>query len=313
MILNILAIVAILIGLLIYFTRVEYATHSNGVILITGASTGIGRHAVEYLALKYPNYVVLAGVRKDLDIDEIRQRQIPNLFPLKIDITDHESIVSAVGELKQFLVANKLPLIAIVNNAGISRYFSVEFHPIEDAQALFNTNVFGAIDLIQQTLPLLRESKGRIVAISSLSAVVPIGGIGVYAASKFALEGLHDSLRREIEPFGISVSLIQPGYVKSYISQNTREGSKGLEARPEMISLYPNLFNEKAIASKMKGLQLADEPTVTSEAIEHAILAKYPQTRYTVANGNGIPAKLLSWVLWLLSDRLGDLLVRIAN
>ena len=119
----------------------EFTTMKEGLVLITGSSTGIGSHAAMYLA-NTTNYIVLAGVRKDSDVDNIRQLNVKNLIPIKIDVAVHDSVVSAVNELKDLMKSKNLPLVAVVNNAGISRHIALENHGMEDIRTLFDTNFF---------------------------------------------------------------------------------------------------------------------------------------------------------------------------
>lgn len=170
------------------YPRKKFIVHKKGIILITGASTGIGRHAAEYLANKYSTYLILAGVRKISDANEIKAMNIKNFEPFMIDITDHESCVNAIANLKEIMKKNNLPFIALVNNAGIAQFSPIEFHRIDSIRKMFDTNLFGAIDLVQLTLPLLRESKGRIINISSMAGVIALPTNGGYSSSKFALE-----------------------------------------------------------------------------------------------------------------------------
>jgi NAD(P)-dependent dehydrogenase (short-subunit alcohol dehydrogenase family) len=144
-------------------SRKEYVVAETGVIVISGASSGIGRHAAINLAEK--GYVVFAGVRKETDANSIRNLQIKGLYPVILDVTKHDSCVTAFQSVKQFSEENKLPIVALVNNAGVSRKMPAEIHHLDDIRRVFDTNFFGMIDLTQIFIPALRESKGRIVMI----------------------------------------------------------------------------------------------------------------------------------------------------
>jgi short-subunit dehydrogenase len=310
----ILFLVAIvLIGIfVVYRARKAYQVNKFGIVLVTGASTGIGRHCVEYLA-KNHSYLVLAGVRKENDAAQIRALKIHNLEPIIIDVAIHDSCVMAVNTIKKMTEDLNLPFVGLVNNAGVNRHLPIEFQPLDDAKALFNTNVFGVLDLVQLTLPMLRESKGRIIMLSSVSGFISVPAMSLYSASKWAVEGLSDALRRELAHFGISVSLIQPAFVQTTIAESTATVSQDLVKDPElnsqMRSLYGKFYSLESAAKLKTLLRKAATPMVTSVAIEHALTAQFPKTRYPVSNSNGVPSQVLSWVSWLFNDRLNDWLV----
>ena len=194
----------------------QYIVHNEGIVLITGASTGIGNHAAIDIANK-TNLTVLAGVRKEKDVELIKQLNIKNLRPIIIDVTSHESNVNALKEIQTIMKEENLKFIGLINNAGISRSIPVEFHTIDDVKYLFETNLFGVLDLCQLYLPLLRQSKGRIIQISSIAGLVTPTMSGIYSASKKALEALSDGLRREVREQEISVSVVNPGNYLSVI------------------------------------------------------------------------------------------------
>jgi short-subunit dehydrogenase len=194
----------------------QYIVHNEGIVLITGASTGIGNHAAIDIANK-TNLTVLAGVRKEKDVETIKQLNIKNLRPIIIDVTSHESNVNALKEIQTIMKEENLKFIGLINNAGISRSIPVEFHTIDDVKYLFETNLFGVLDLCQLYLPLLRQSKGRIIQISSIAGLVTPTMSGIYSASKKALEALSDGLRREVREQEISVSVVNPGNYLSVI------------------------------------------------------------------------------------------------
>jgi len=312
-----IGVVASVIGYVSLFGSKTYTVHQSGIVFITGASTGIGRHAAEHLAQKHKSYLVLAGVRRASDAESIRDMGISNLQPIIVDVTDHDSVVRAVDEVKALIEKTALLLIAVVNNAGIAQQSTVEFHRIESIRAIFDTNYFGVIDLTQQVLPLLRSSKGRIINISSVAGFVSAPLFSSYAASKFALEALSDGLRREVAQFGISVSVVQPAFVRTPILDKTDVAFKG--GQPDFMSksiyddefqsLYSRYYDEKARKKTDKELELVSGPIVTSEVIEDAIVSATPRTRYTVASAAGLPAIVLKWIFWALSDRMRDALL----
>lgn len=130
---------------------------------------------------------------------------------------------------------------------------------------------------------------------------------GIYSSSKFAMEAFSDSLRRELASHGVSVSIIEPGYVKSSIFASSDENSKLSDEKAQMSrDVYPKYFSEAHRAKRQSDLSLASEPTVTTNAIKDAISSRFPKTRYPVANAGGIPANVIILMQWLLPDRALD-------
>jgi NAD(P)-dependent dehydrogenase (short-subunit alcohol dehydrogenase family) len=160
----------------------KYLVHDQGIILITGASTGIGFDAALALAQTrtiaragatgHSRYQVYAGVRKNQDVERIQNLNITNLTPIILDVSEHQSCVEVMKFMTQETERLQLPFIALVNNAGISRKLPIEFHDLNDAKRVFNTNYFGALDMVQLSLPLLRKSQGRIVMTSSITGFI---------------------------------------------------------------------------------------------------------------------------------------------
>lgn len=318
--------------------EVKYFVANTGVILITGASTGIGQHVALYLADRYPKVTILAGVRKDADAEIVNSHKKPNLLPIIIDVSKPASCQVAVQEIGRLCGSQGLPFIALVNNAGVARRYPAEFHDMEDAKRIFDTNFWGAYYLTQLVLPMLRESKGRIINISSISEFMGNPMNSVYVASKYALGGFSDSLRREIAHFGISVSVVQPAYVKSAIFSTAKSAAIQLEALdkqslqtgtskpvlPEANDTnnshdgdlsqtkkhYAHFFSDAELQRLDEEVRRdASEPIVVSEAVEHALFAAYPRTRYAVGRVAGVSASMCAWIRWALSDRAVDKLI----
>lgn len=284
----------------------------DGLVLVTGASSGIGLDASLHLARTHPSSVILAGVRKASDYARLAALGLPNLRPLTLDVASSASIQAACQTLAALQQQLSLPLVALVSNAGVAAGpTTVEFHSLAEARALFDVNVFGALELTQALLPSLRASQGRLVAVSSVfgSVAPPMGG--VYSASKFALEALHDSLRRELTAAGVSVSIVAPGAVSTPIFR-TLEPASLREARRRgspATAVYPHLHTAKDEENEVSIEQLADSTAVTSAAIAHAVYAPQPQARYLVANILGAPAWLLAGLAHVLPTRLMDIVM----
>lgn len=303
-------LMAVASAIIMFLTRVEYPVHKKGFVLITGASTGIGRHGAEHLA-NTTELTVLAGVRKESDAESIRKMNIPNLQPLMIDVNSLKSCENAMKLLESMMNSGDLPFVALINNAGMSRKSFIEFHDMEDAKNVFEVNFFGVLRLTQLALPILRESKGRVVMVSSVAGFAAVRMSGMYSATKFALEGLSDALRREVAPSGISVSVVQPAYVKSAIFDSSFYNSETLPADEKTKKTIDQVYGGKkySLENAKKTYEMASEPIVTSTAIKDAIVSPTPWTRYRVANAAGLSAEFVSWVLWALPDRLADILL----
>lgn len=296
------ALIAALLTLcLLWLTRLppELGTvNETGFVLITGASSGIGRHAAEYLA-NTTSLQILAGVRKEVDAKSILKMNISNLRPIMVDVTSQKSCLKAIEVLKRRMATEGQPFVALVNNAGVASKGVLEYSSVEDSKDMFDINFFGALRLVQLTLPLLRTSKGRIIMMSSMTGIVSLPMFGMYSASKRALEGLSDALRKEVLHQGISVSVIQPAYVKTPIFDKVERSYRG-----KQVENY-EIFTKQSTA-RNQVYNSASEPIVTSEAIFDGIMSPSPRTRYPVATAAGVPAKYINWLLWLLPDRLED-------
>jgi len=196
-------------------------------------------------------------------------------------------------------------MAGLVNNAGITSRCPVEACILDDARDLFEINLFGTIALTQKFLPLLRKDQGRIVFISSVLGILSVYGSSIYSASKRAMEGLVDALRIEVQPFGVSVSSVQPGYIQSLISDKVTIPVDKIP--PEVFKTYQKYF-DNVIEGRKNSKGIAGPPSLTSDVIRHALVDPYPRTRYAI----GPVSKLLSaQVACFLSDILPDRLVDI--
>ena len=247
-------------------------------IVVTGTSTGIGRACA--LGLDKVGFKVYAGVRKQTDGDAIKQESSDRLIPIVIDVTDSESIASAVG-----IVAKETggELYGLVNNAGIGRSGALEITPVDDIRKVMEVNVVGLMAVTKAFIPLLRKGKGRIVNIGSTSSLLAFPGASVYSASKFAVRAITDSLRVELKPFGVSVILVAPGAVESAIWEKGQAYKKELRKNvsPEIAQLYAPLrkFGDK-LYEKLKKIP-ADQVT---KAIVHAFTSAKPKCWYVVGS-----------------------------
>lgn len=265
--------------------------------MITGASTGIGRHAAEYLASL--GFHVVATVRKTADMDAISGMGISTLIPIVMDVTSSESVSAAVQSINAITTSLGLPLVALVNNAGVaSRSCPVEALEETELRRVMETNFFGMFAITKALLPQLRTSKGRVIMISSLAGLVSLQLGSAYSSSKFAVEALSDSLRREVGALGVSVSVIEPGWVKSSILDNAKANTDDVD-----VHVVYQKMRESYVAMSAKGMAEADSATVTSKAIHDALVNPRPKTRY-LPTKDGAVFPFLAF----LSDRVKDTL-----
>jgi NAD(P)-dependent dehydrogenase (short-subunit alcohol dehydrogenase family) len=276
-------------------------------VVVTGASTGIGKATA--LHLDSLGLRVFAGVRRDEDGEGLRRDSSDRLTPIRLDVTDAEQVAQAARQVGEAVRDSRLA--GIVNNAGIAVAGPVEFVPLDQWRTQLEINVLGVVSMVQAFAPLLRESQGRIVTVGSLGGRLAQPMAAPYCASKHALEAISDALRLELRPWGISVSLIQPGGVKTPIwDKGLRAGSEMLRtAPPEVRTLYGaavEIATKMAIHENETGVA----PIEVARAVEHALLSSRPRTRYPV----GRQAKLLIPLSRFLPDRLKDeLLLRVSG
>lgn len=245
-------------------------------ILITGSSTGIGRASA--LRLDKEGFRVFAGVRRKADGDALKKTSAGKLVPVIIDVTDIKSIQKAARVVADAADGN---LYGLMNNAGIAEGSTVEMTPIGNVRNVIETNLVGMIAVTQAFIPMLRKAHGRIVNTASIFGRTALPGSGIYAASKFGIEGLSESLRLELKPFGITVSVIEPGAVATELWRKSKETNDKIYAKtdPEILKLYQKLYlaYEKLIAE-----QKYLPPETVAESVYHAFTAKNPKRHYLV-------------------------------
>jgi NAD(P)-dependent dehydrogenase (short-subunit alcohol dehydrogenase family) len=269
---------------------------SKGYVLVTGTSSGIGEASARHLAGL--GFNVFAGVRKSEDGERVAG---PRIEPVIIDVTDDASVTAAAKTIGA-AVGNS-GLAGLVNNAGIAVAGPLEFIDIADFQRQLDVNVTGVLRTTQAMLPHLRNARGRIVNISSIGGRVAVPLVGPYAASKFALEGMSDSLRRELRPWGMHVALIEPGAVATPIWDKGVDQADEMDrdAPPEVRERYGEVIDAVRKASE-KNRTDGVPPQEVAEAVAHALTADKPKTRYLV----GRDAKMRAPMAAVLPDRVMD-------
>lgn len=196
-------------------------TWSPRTALVTGASSGIGRGVA--LALAKRGVLVIAVARRADKLDELASEAGGNLVPLPLDLTDDAKVDGLANEL----VERGLTVDLLINNAGYACAGPVETVPLAAIRRQFDVNLIGLVGVTQAVLPGMRKSgRGRIVNVSSVAGILSLPFLGIYCASKFALEGLSDALRLELRPFGIEVALVEPAAIASDFANITLDQSR---------------------------------------------------------------------------------------
>ena len=233
---------------------------SSNVWLITGTSTGFGRALAEYAISK--GYKVVATSRNIDKIKDIQAANLQNVLTVKLDVTKSEDIKNVVAA-----AMNRFGRIdVLINNAGIVVRGAVEEVTEELIRKQFDTNFFGAIAVTREVLPILRnQGTGAIVQISSLAGTVAFPMSGIYAASKFALDGISESLQKEVAPFGIKVMIVKPGYF------NTSIIATGTTVAPKIEAYDHPLLQQARHAFESVDLTKTGDPYKAAKAIDFVL------------------------------------------
>ena len=271
-----------------------------GLVVITGASTGIGRATAERLAAA--GFDVVAGVRSESAAEELRGERIT---PAIVDVTDPaevEALRAQVGDR---------PLAGLVNNAGISLTGPLEFMAIDEFRRQLEVNLVGHAAVTQALIEALRRGRGRVVNVGSVGARTPLPFNSAYAASKAGLWAMGESLRGELRPWGIHVATVEPGAIATPIWQKMGEqvGDVGAEMPPRGSELYGSTL-AKADAAIAKMSRSASPPKKVAAVIEQALTSRRPKDRYLVgidARGQALARRVLGHRRWdkLLQRQMG--------
>ncbi|MEO6090931.1 MAG: SDR family oxidoreductase [Umezawaea sp.] len=263
-------------------------------VVVTGASTGIGAATARELARR--GFHVFAGVRRDQDADALRA---PGIEPVILDITEPDHI----AELATRVGSRAGALRALVNNAAVQTNAPVETMPLSGWRRQFEVNLFGHIAVTQALLPALLRHSGRVVNISSIGGKVAMATYGPYAGTKFALEAVSDSLRRELAPLGVRVVVVEPGGIRTEMGErvvaNTNRQAAAMS--PEQRDRYGPLV-QAINAQTAAGTSGGTSAEVAARVIAKAVTAGKPRTRYTV----GLDAALITRLSRVLPDRVLD-------
>ena len=257
---------------------------------ITGASRGFGRIWAQ-AALERGDKVAATARTLD-DVADLSERFGDAVLPLALDVTDAEQVREVVAQAH----AHFGRLDVVINNAGYSLVSTIEEASEDEVRAMFDTNYFGTIRVIQAALPLLREQgSGHIIGVSSGLGLVAVPLIGYYCTSKWAVEALHESLAQEVKPFGIKVTLIEPGaYATTFGSPESLKMAPGMD-------VYADL--RKEVFGHLQGQKQGD-PEATAEAVLKLVDAQNPPLRLMLGDQNlpqvraSYADRIATWEAW---------------
>lgn len=252
-------------------------------VVITGSSTGIGRHAAAELAAD--GFLVFAGVRNLSDVDGLVKSYPGRVVPLLLDVTDTEGGVTRAAEEVERVLRERggnIPLAGLVNNAGIGVALPLELISLDRFRQVMEVNVVGVLAVSQAFIPRLRRDQGRIINVGSAAGFTVPPGYGAYSSSKFALEAVSDAFRLELRPWNISVSLLEPGTVESEIRRkNLGDGVPFKDLPEKAYALYRHMFD--TYEARVTALDRnAGSAQLTTDAIVHALTSATPQSRYII-------------------------------
>ena len=278
----------------------RYPAAKEKVAVVTGASTGIGRATARML--KSRGWRVFPTARSRTDLDLLRGE---GFQPVELDLADSDSVEHAA---KEVLELSQGVLGALVNNAGYGQPGALEDLSRSAMRKQFETNVFGTLDLTNRLIPVFRaQGGGRIVLVSSVLGRVALPLMGAYCASKFALEAIGEGLRMELGPAGISVSLVEPGPIKTNFRRRAvGEAARGLETKNSAFARqYERELTEPERTYTRPTDVFSRPPEAVAERIVHALESSRPRARYPVTGAAWLgdfaarffPARMRDWLL----------------
>ena len=271
---------------------------SLGIVVVTGASSGIGQASAHELARR--GFHVLATIRKAADADRLGN---VNIEPFLLDITDEAGIAALAKRIADD--PQRRPLRGLINNAGVGMNAPVETLPLADWRRLFEINLFGHIAMIQALLPMLIESAGTVVNISSVGGKVAMAGYGPYAATKFGMEAISDSLRREVAPLGVKVVVIEPGAVVTEMLERVdKVGAKVIDdMTPPQRSRYAAMM-QAVVAQAQAAVPRGASAEQAGKVVADAVTSRRPKTRYTIGRDAAIIVRMIRFISDRSLDRL---------
>jgi NAD(P)-dependent dehydrogenase (short-subunit alcohol dehydrogenase family) len=251
------------------------ANYNKIVTIVTGSSSGIGLETALLLARSgFQTYATMRDLKKSKNITEMANAENLPLTVIQLDVNDDRSVKDAISQI----VAENKRIDVLINNAGYGLFSPLEDVTLDQVKEQFETNFFGVVRVTREVLPIMRKQrKGTIVNVSSGAGKVGIPVLSAYVATKFALEGLSESMRYELEEWGINIVIIEPGAIKTKVFENLKTG----DIRSRSESPYADLI-ERASKGFGKMMDNSSSPKLVAEAILNAITSKEPEIRYVV-------------------------------
>lgn len=253
-------------------------TIKNKVALVTGSSSGMGFATAIMLARAgIHTYASMRNLKKSKTITELASTENLALQVVQLDVIDKKSVKEAITKI----VTEKERIDVLVNNAGYGLFGSLEDISIEELKAQFETNFFGVIRVTQLVLPIMRKQKsGTIVNVSSVGGRIGLPVLSAYHSTKFALEGLSESMSYELEPFGIRVVIIEPGVIRTNIMNSSIIAKKAQDPKSPYFSLIQKVENNFKLMMENE----SSPPEEVAKVILGVVTSENPQLRYTVGN-----------------------------
>jgi NAD(P)-dependent dehydrogenase (short-subunit alcohol dehydrogenase family) len=259
------------------------------VAVVTGSSSGIGFETALLLARSgFHTYATMRNLEKSKRITKIANTEKLPLQVVQLDVNDDISVKNAIDKIVGAVAAENKRIDALVNNAGYGLVGAFEDLSLEEIKAQFETNFFGVIRVTQQVIPVMRKQNtsgdggGTIVNVSSVGGRMSVPILSAYQSTKFALEGLSESMSYELEPFGIRVVIIEPGFIRTNIVNSSTPAQKALDPKSPYFPLMQKVKNH--FKSMIENASSSSPPEDVAKDILQAITSKNPQLRYTVGN-----------------------------
>lgn len=268
-------------------------------VLVTGASTGIGRATA--LRLDAAGWRVFAGVREAADADSLREAGSPALSPVFLDVTEADQIAAAVERIENEAEAR---LDGLVNNAGVAIPGPLETLPLEHFRRQLEVNLVAYVAMTQALLPFIRRAEGRVVFVSSIGGRIAFPLAGAYHAAKFGTEAVGDVFRQELRPWGLRVSIVEPGSIDTPIWDRGERKANEVKAKEPKTDLLYGSALEKFRKVIQDTAERGIPPEKVAKAISHALESKRPRTRYLVGLDAKVQARLRPFVPTPLLDRV---------